>query len=471
MQPADSESSEGLYVSRPSVGVKPARPGDPRDIIRATPHTMLQTTRETAISPDCTPAQAVAAWPADIPLAALISPGGGLGIERGEGRVPFGRFSYLAPIHERLEPLRWLSTQQGGAIAPSPVLVVPMLAYELGGAFEPSAGIRPGPWGTGEILICNAAYRFDHDTRAWEILGDPDLLPTIECRPSADRSWSLGTLTSDIGRPAYEARVSRAIDYIRAGDIFQVNLAHRLLASFDGSARALFGDLLRSSRPAYGACIDASLGTVLSLSPELFVAFDGESRRCVTRPMKGTASALAGRAALESSAKDAAELRMIVDLMRNDLSRVCEICSVRVDDPRAIETHAGGSVHQGVATVSGTLRPAKSLRDLLAAAFPAGSITGAPKVRAMQIIDELERSPRGPYCGSIGAIDAQGNAVFNVAIRTAAIIGERVGGEHHDADLCYPVGAGIVADSVPELEWAETLAKASVWDQIVQERC
>jgi anthranilate/para-aminobenzoate synthase component I len=150
--------------------------------------------------------------------------------------------------------------------------------------------------------------------------------------------------------------------------------------------------------------------------------------------------------------------------MRNDLGRVCEFGSVRVDEPRVIERHGGrgeGGVWQGVATVSGTVRAGLDLADVLRATFPPGSVTGAPKIRAMQIIDELEPVPRGPYCGAIGFISDCGRAAFNVAIRTA-VLHSRAPGAGPDGPwtLDYSVGAGIVADSRPDLEWRETLAKA-----------
>ncbi len=423
---------------------------------------MLETTQTPSLSPSISPARAIELWPANVPLAALVSDV--------SHAIPGQRFSYLAPTHHRITPGDWLDGQTGDRPGNWPALIIPALCYELGGRIEPRAeGRSTSPWESGEVLLCDAAYRFDHHLGAWTVLGNPELLPPIpESAGSSNPAWSLGPLRSDIGRLGYEARVARAIEYIRAGDIFQVNLAHRLCAEFSGSARSLFGELLAAARPAYGAYIEASPGTILSLSPELFLAYDASSRSCLTRPMKGTASAQVGKASLESSQKDRAELRMIVDLMRNDISRVCDIGTVQVDESRAIETHAGGGVHQGVATISGTLRKDKSLQSLIRASFPAGSITGAPKVRAMQIIDELEQTARGPYCGTIGAIDAQGNAVFNVGIRTAMITGDSAlaPGTYKSAQLVYPVGAGIVADSKPELEWDETLAKASIWAKL-----
>ena len=159
---------------------------------------------------------------------------------------------------------------------------------------------------------------------------------------------------------------------------------------------------------------------------------------------------------------------MIVDLMRNDLGRVCEYRSVRVERAREIEAHAG--VIHGVATVSGRLRDGIGHADLLRATFPPGSVTGAPKVRAMQIIDELEPSRRGPYCGSVGFVSDCGNACWNVAIRTATLTCE-AGSDAESARgvLDYSVGAGIVADSDPEAEWEETLSKARMLDALRSE--
>ncbi|TVS09451.1 MAG: hypothetical protein EA423_00100 [Phycisphaerales bacterium] len=157
--------------------------------------------------------------------------------------------------------------------------------------------------------------------------------------------------------------------------------------------------------------------------------------------------------------------------MRNDLGRVASFGSVRVADPRRIERHAGSSgVIQASSEIAATLRPGLGLADLLKATLPAGSITGAPKVRAMQIIDELEPFPRGAYCGVVGFVSRSGHAEFSVAIRTATIVGKsgQEQGSFKDASLEYPVGAGIVADSDPHAEWAETLAKAGVFARLTE---
>jgi para-aminobenzoate synthetase component 1 len=173
-------------------------------------------------------------------------------------------------------------------------------------------------------------------------------------------------------------------------------------------------------------------------------------RRITTRPIKGTRALLAGMdEQLRNSLKDQAELNMIVDLERNDLGRVCTIGSVKVIEPRAIEAHP--SVYHGVATIEGMLREDVTFLDLLRAMFPGGSVTGAPKIRAMEIIDELEPARRGPYCGAIGYLAADGSMQFNIAIRTMIV---------KDGLVHIPVGGGIVADSDPAAEYEETLTKA-----------
>ncbi len=317
-----------------------------------------------------------------------------------------------------------------------------LLDYELAYTLEPSAGPRTPP----TARSC--------------------LLPLRPMPPSTPRSqraseFSISALTSRQGRRWYESRVRTAVELVHAGDIFQVNLAHQLVARFSGSARALFDTLAAGARPPFGVYLELPDRVVCSLSPELFLRLDAPSGRCLTRPMKGTART---RQELEHSLKDRAELRMIVDLMRNDLARVCRVGSVRVEDPRTLEPHADASVIQGVATVCGTLREGMHWRDLVRAAFPPGSITGAPKVRAMQIIRDLEGFTRGAYCGAMGILAADGSLTLNVGIRTATITGRQVApGVFEDAELVFPVGAGIVADSTPEHEWAETLRKASLW--------
>ncbi len=255
-------------------------------------------------------------------------------------------------------------------------------------------------------------------------------------------------LRSNFTRAGYEEAVARAIEYIRAGDVFQVNLSQRFTAGLNTSPQFLYDRLCEASPAPYAACLIYGDFALLSNSPELFLQVTPD-RKVITRPIKGTRPRQAGmEQELRDSAKDQAELNMIVDLERNDLGRVCEVGSVRVSERRTIEEHP--TVYHGVATIKGLLRREVTFVDLLRAVFPGGSVTGAPKIRAMEVIDELEPVARGPYCGAIGSVKADGSMIFNVAIRTMIA----VAGEIH-----IPVGGGIVADSVPWSEYDETLVK------------
>jgi len=261
-------------------------------------------------------------------------------------------------------------------------------------------------------------------------------------------------LPASLSGEQYMAAVSRAIDYIAAGDIFQVNLARRLTAPLRTEPIRLFGRLCRTNPAWYAAYISLGDKAVLSSSPELFLQVRGDE--VITRPIKGTRPRLpdpdADRRAIQellASEKDRAELAMIIDLERNDLGRVCRYGSVRVAEPFGLESHP--TVHHLVGTVRGRLLSQCDAIDLLRACFPGGSITGAPKVRAMQIIDELEPVVRSVYCGSIGYVGLDGQMTMNIAIRTLIVDGDRV---HLYA------GGGIVADSDPLAELHETTAKA-----------
>ena len=331
-----------------------------------------------------------------------------------------------------------------------------LIAYEIGHMLEPTStaagpGMAPtGPrldasWGLGGWLGLGDAV--DHSRFSRERLGGA-------------AGYELGSLRSVWGRDAYTRAVADAVGLIHAGDMYQVNLAHALVGRFEGSTRALFADMACVASPAFGAYLelppleDGRRRAVLSLSPELLVRYEAATRTLTTEPMKGTRPGHdAGLNDLRDAAKDKAELAMIVDLMRNDLGRVSAIGSVRVDEPRVLALHgpSAGGVWQASARVSGVLGDGLTLEDALRAMLPAGSITGAPKVRAMQVIHAMEPTPRGPYCGAIGLVDEHGNAELAVGIRTALIVGD---------ELRYAVGAGIVAQSDPEAEWAETLAKA-----------
>ncbi len=252
-------------------------------------------------------------------------------------------------------------------------------------------------------------------------------------------------------RAAFERSVRRVRAHIRAGDVYQVNLSHRFEARGSGDAFGLFQRLMRVNPSPMAAFVDLGRVQVVSASPErLFSLRGGEVETC---PIAGTAprrGAPGEREALKASLKDRAEHVMLVDLERNDLGRVCAAGSVRV--VRLGEVRSLSHVHHLVSRIRGRLRPGLDLPDLLQAGFPGGSITGAPKVRCMEIIAELEGRRRGWYTGTLGWWDPKARrADLNILIRTLFVRGGRAIGD---------VGAGIVVDSRPAAEWRETLAKA-----------
>ena len=253
---------------------------------------------------------------------------------------------------------------------------------------------------------------------------------------------------------AYESRFDDVIEKIRAGDIYQLNLTFKARFRLDGSPLTFYRDMRRRQRVAYAGIVDTGDVTILSASPELFIEQDG--RVISTRPMKGT-SPRAGtleadreaRRILATDAKQRAENLMIVDLMRNDLGRISEIGSVEVTDLFTVETYQ--TLHQMTSGVKATLKDGLGLDDLLAGIFSPGSVTGAPKIRAMELIREYESEPRGVYCGAIGHIAPDAQALFNVAIRTPVVF--------RDGKGEMGIGSGVVYDSVGAKEYAECLLK------------
>lgn len=309
-------------------------------------------------------------------------------------------------------------------------------------------------------------YHLEHlPHRAQDDLGLPDCWVGLFPEGSVTRAGARGAapsaptseppeLRDSMPREEYERAVGRVLEYIAAGDCYQVNLSHRLSAPLAEAPAALYERLRAISPVPYGAYLDCGDHQVLSASPELFLRVrDGKVETHPikgTRPRGATAEEDAARAAeLLSSAKDRAELLMIVDLERNDLGRVCGSGTVRVPDLFRLESFS--NVHHLVATVTGQLRKDVGPLECLAACFPGGSITGAPKIRAMEIIEELEPVRRGVYTGAIGWVDGRGNAEWNIAIRTMVVKEETV---------YFSVGGGIVADSLPAAEYEETLTKA-----------
>lgn len=280
--------------------------------------------------------------------------------------------------------------------------------------------------------------------------------------PRSPGTTGLSRLESNFTRHEYVAAVGRVLDYIAAGDTFQVNLSQRFTASGKADPLDLYLRLKAKSPAPFSAFLRWDDLAVVSASPEWFYQTRGD--HLVTRPIKGTRPR--GRNAdedaqlaheLNASPKDRAELTMIVDLERNDLGRVCRYGSVRVIDPLTIESFA--QVHHLVATIEGRIRPGAGPVDVIRALFPGGSITGAPKIRAMEIIDELEPTRRSLYTGAIGYLSRSGSSAFNIAIRTMLVEGERVS---------FQVGGGIVADSDPESEYRETLHKGRGLREVIE---
>lgn len=252
----------------------------------------------------------------------------------------------------------------------------------------------------------------------------------------------------------YLTRFTEVIEKIRAGDIYQLNLTFKARFRLSGSPLTFFLDLRQKQRVAYGGIVDTGAVTVLSASPELFI--EQEGRTIFTRPMKGTApragteeaDALARRL-LAEDVKQRAENLMIVDLMRNDIGRISEIGSVEVTDLFTVETYK--TLHQMTSGVRATLNEGVGIGDLMRAIFPPGSVIGAPKIRAQELIHQLESEPRGVYCGAIGYISPKGRALFNVAIRTAVVF--------RSGDGEMGIGSGVVFDSEGHKEYAECLLK------------
>jgi para-aminobenzoate synthetase component 1 len=278
--------------------------------------------------------------------------------------------------------------------------------------------------------------------------------------PPADiESMKFGDITGNMTRDDYLDAVRRIKSYIRDGDVYQVNLSQRFEPPFTGKPIGLFHWQNQYNSSGYAAYIDAGDFQIVSASPEMFITVhDGRIR---TKPIKGTRPRInaSGPHAttlnaerfhdLLTSEKEQAELNMIVDLERNDVARICKPGTRHVIQPRTIETYP--TVYHAVATVGGELRDGITFNDILKAMFPGGSITGAPKIRAMEIIDELEPTARGVYTGSLGFIGLDGTVCLNIGIRTIIIT---------RGSAFVPVGGGIVADSDPQAEWDETITKA-----------
>jgi para-aminobenzoate synthetase component 1 len=335
------------------------------------------------------------------------------------------------------------------------VAAVPDVAFarfDARAVIAPDGTVTIAGDGPGRVLL-EAAHR-----TAPRVLSSPSRAPTTRDRDDGcDAKWH-----SSLDRDQYAARVREILELLRAGECYQVNLTRRLTLERALDPVALFGALAEHHPAPHTALlrfdIDGESVSVVSASPELFLSRRGAN--VTTRPIKGT-SASASR--LRRSAKDHAENVMIVDLARNDLGRVCTPGTISVPELCAVEAHPG--LHHLVSTVQGRLRDDVGLAALVQATFPPASVTGAPKPRVLQAIEDLEPVRRGVYCGAIGWIDTtRDTAELAVAIRTFTMLGHPMSGHPISGDpgsTHFGVGGGIVADSRPDAEWAETELKAA----------
>lgn len=331
--------------------------------------------------------------------------------------------------------------------------VAGFLSYECGYHFERfkditlAASDLPLAW----FGIYRTPLIFNHETGHFDQdspLPLPDSLPEKTSAIFGDR------VALAISEQEYAEKIERIQDYILAGETYQVNFTNRVSVPAEITPDIAFATLLHQQPVSYSAFLNVAGHQILSLSPELF--FKIEQGKIITRPMKGTMprgldAEEDDQAAvrLQNDEKNRCEHVMIVDLLRNDLGRICEMGSVKVDDIFSVEKYQ--TLLQMTSTVSGTLRPALTYYDIFKGMFPSGSITGAPKIRTMQIIHELETAPRGIYTGSIGYMTPDGSSTFNVAIRTLDL---------HEGKAHMGVGGGIVADSDAQEEYRECLLKA-----------
>jgi len=322
--------------------------------------------------------------------------------------------------------------------------------YEVGSWFEPKLKIGPEehPWAPFQ------AWLFDETNWLQDQAFEKWLSQRLENTSAIQRPSGIAEVSAELSQPEYAAAVESALGHIACGDVYQINLTWRIDFTFFGSSLALYRKLRQSQPVSHGAYLLLPERVILSLSPELFLERCGDE--LIAKPMKGT-RARAGENGtdqlmakdLYQSEKDRAENLMIVDLIRNDLGKIAQTGSVHVDRLFAIEQYP--TVYQMVSQVSGRV-PDRSLFHTLKALFPSGSVTGAPKIRAMEIISRLERSSRGIYTGAIGHIKPGGDFAFNVAIRTIELMPGNRGRLH--------VGSGIVADSSANSEYAECWSKA-----------
>lgn len=355
-----------------------------------------------------------------------------------------GRARLFTGLQEAQQVMRHADVAAAIARLAQPGPWAGFIGFEAGHALEPRLAALQRPPPAGQPLAWLGRFAREGAVDAAELLRE------WAARPAAVGSARPGMAAAD-----HAAAVARIQRWIAAGDIYQANLTFPAAVPVSGHPLALYARLRAGSAAPYGAVVFTGALWLLSFSPELFFRLDG--RRLTARPMKGTARRgrfaaedAAQRDALAASPKNRAENLMITDLIRNDLSRVADAVSV----PALFDVEAYPTVWQMTSTVTATARPGITAADVLAALFPCGSVTGAPKIRSLECLAQVEPAPRGAYCGTIGAVSANGDALFNVAIRTLAL---PAGGDVARLGL----GSGIVADSDPADEWAECLAKAA----------
>ncbi len=368
--------------------------------------------------------------------------------------------------------LGWLRERLSEAANPA-LLHVVLLAYDAGRNLEHLANAALEDPALPHVVVARYPAHWAAEGGGLpQLKGTPKGKATLQSwlisQPLADLApVRCGPMVSTMTRGRYDEAIEGILDGIAAGDYYEINLARRLQARFDArDTLALYLKLRQLSQPRHGALWALDPRTWLaSASPECLLTWNPATRRAHSFPIKGTRprgatpvddDALARE--LSGSTKDRAEHLMIVDLVRNDLGRIAEHGSVTVDDLFGV--HRLGAVQHMISDVSATARPEYDLVDVLAALFPGGSITGAPKIAAMDAIERAEGLKRGFYCGSLGVIDDGGRAVFNILIRTAVAAGGR---------LLYQTGGAIVADSSAEQEWAETKVKAAALMQALND--
>ncbi|MGK5090922.1 anthranilate synthase component I family protein [Deltaproteobacteria bacterium TL4] len=371
-------------------------------------------------------------------------------------------FVILKQLLEQYQPVVVPSVSHftGGAIG--------VIGYDFCQNYWPRHHVgKPGVWPDCYFGIYPWVLVYHHQYHQYFFYGNTtEWIPLLEeydqeSDTTFDSDLNIGPLKSSVEPREYLAQIEQIQNWIRQGDVYQVNLSQQYKTKYTCSSQEpllaeyqLYQNLMRHNpAPFSGFMPLRNQQTVLSSSPELF--FSLQSGHVVMRPIKGTAPRHqerrldeAQKIQLWNSEKDKAELMMIIDLERNDLGRVAEYGSIQVSHLQQLESYA--TVHHLVATIEGQLVPQAGVFDLLKATFPCGSVTGAPKLRAMERIYQLERVPRAIYTGSLGWIDFNGNAAFNVAIRTLLI---------HNKEITFNVGGGIVIDSIPQKEYEETLHK------------